>query len=77
VSSEDEGVNPENPRCPICGAIDWWSDPRIQYGVPVFFKPDRKPMNSVIPLDVAICRVCRFVRFTSAEGDLEIAFPPE
>jgi len=80
VSEVDESANPENPRCPICGAVDWFSDPRWNYVLHAVNTTTNRPIMSgsapwVIPVEGSICRSCRFVRLRSAAGTLE--FPGE
>jgi len=75
-SSED--INPGNPHCPICNAVDWFSDPRWDY---VLFYARKGTTISIddeqghplaMPVQGDICRVCRFIRLRSTAGTLEI-----
>ncbi len=71
--------NPDNPVCPICGASDWYGEPTIELGLIVMDAgnagkvwKDAKGDPEVMPVEVAICRRCRFVRLRSARGGLTI-----
>jgi hypothetical protein len=39
MSDPGEEVNPDNPRCPTCGAVDWFADPRWDYMLHYASKP--------------------------------------
>lgn len=78
MSETGEEVNPENPHCPICGAVDWFSDPRWDYmlfyarkGTTVAI--DASPGHPMaMPVEGDICRVCRFIRLRNIAGTLEL-----
>lgn len=79
MSEQINEVNPDNPRCPICGAVDWYSHPGHDYVLHTVYKganqailgDEGAPM--VIPFEGFICRVCRFIRLRSAAGTLDPA----
>lgn len=73
----DDEVNPHNPRCPICGAVDWFADPRWDFVLHAAHKGTTRAIDDprgpiVIPVEGDICRVCRFVRLRSTHGSLEL-----
>lgn len=78
MSDTSAEPNPDNPRCPICGAVDWFSHPQWDYvlfyarkGTAVPFEDDDgRPY--AMPVEGDICRVCRFVRIRNIRGTLEI-----
>ena len=77
----DPKPNPQNPVCPVCGAADWYADPRVEYGLLVLVKGTEMALLAdngqpqFVPVDAVVCRSCRFVKLTSAAGDLEIRWP--
>jgi hypothetical protein len=71
-----EEANPDNPRCPICGATDWFGLPELDYSLLVVhkgttraFEPTGKPL--ALPVEGFTCRVCRFLRLRATKGTLE------
>ncbi len=69
--------NPENPNCPICGASDWFSDPRWRYvlhtihaetGLAIEASPG---IPMVTPFEGFTCRVCRFLKLRQVGGTLD------
>jgi hypothetical protein len=79
MSDAGEDVSPNNTRCPMCGAVDWYSDARYHVGLVAYRNDDNAPVignNDVplaVPADIFICRTCRFIRLRSRGGTLEIA----
>jgi hypothetical protein len=59
--------------CPICGYTKWTlfsssgtEDSRYSFGVPGVSLPSRNAMASAMPVILAICMKCAFVRMHSA-----------
>jgi hypothetical protein len=76
MSKPAEEPNPANPTCPICGATDWFSDPRWRY---VLHTVDAKTSHAiesspgvpmVIPFEGFTCRVCRYIKLRQTGGTL-------
>jgi hypothetical protein len=71
-----------DPHCPICDAVDWYSEPRLEYGLLVMVSGgvrggalrSREGFPQFLPLHAFICRSCRFARLQLARGTL---VPPE
>jgi hypothetical protein len=77
MSDGGHEANPDNPLCPICGAADWFSDPRWDYVLHAAHKGTTHAIDDpagpyVVPVEGSICRVCRFVRLRSTGGTLEL-----
>ncbi|MEO8291138.1 MAG: hypothetical protein ABI649_09125 [Gaiellaceae bacterium] len=82
MNDAERDVNPVNPACPICGAVDWFSDTRWDYVMHVVHKGTLTAISGlsgagdyVIPFEGYVCRVCRFLRLRNVAGTLEITDP--
>jgi len=72
-----EGPNaPHNPKCPICGATDWFGIPGMGYALLVVksqtghaLLPDEELVQ---PVEGFTCRSCRFLRLRITQETLEM-----
>ncbi len=78
MGKDENEVNPGNPRCPVCGAVDWFSDTRWDYVLHYARKGTTEPIEDergipyAMPVEGDVCRVCRFIRLRNTRGTLEI-----
>ena len=77
MSDSENEVNPDNPRCPICNAVDWFSDERWDYVLFAAHKGSTRLIDTgegptAMPVEGSICRGCRFIRLRSTHGTLEL-----
>lgn len=69
--------NPDNPACPICGAADWFSDPRWQYALHTLNAETKLPVEyspgvpMIIPFEGFTCRACRYLKLRQVGGTLD------
>jgi len=68
---------PDNPVCPICGAVDWFAFVGLRLLLQVmptgadqaWIGPTNEPW--VLPVAAFACRSCRFLRLRVTEGTLD------
>jgi len=77
MSEERKEATPDNPNCPICGATDWFGDPRWDYvlfvvhkGTTVAFQ-GTTGTDKALPVEGFTCKKCRFLRLRAVYGTLE------
>ncbi len=72
MEDHDQEVIPTNPRCPICGAVDWFgvSDLGLVYKLKAVNAKTGELVGE-LPVEGFTCRSCRFLRLRAVAGTLD------